>query len=414
MLLFAVSAGFVTGYFQKPDFTNWMGFPKERIKSVRVVCLSDSRLSHRGRYNTKVKIKRVYDRNLGSAAADFYALMISDKPFFMQSIVDADVKVFESSFNSGLGYLSTDRSRFLGFSSVFYRLRGDVVRSIRAEIERWPFKISALFMALFLGDRSYILDYMYDGFKRAGALHVLALSGLHVGIISLLCLLFFSVFFPVYIARPISALFLFLYVFIAGPYPSLLRASVFFAFTILFSYKGMRLINILGFTAVFMAVFFPSQMYSLGSLLSFSAVLGIVLFTWPLSIMIRPYVGSFISSVFACSFSAFWATVPVVIIVFSALSLAGAVSAIFIVPVITFFMFFSVARLLLSFVVSWFSVVFDWVLSFLYFILEKLVYVFSLFPVIEGSFGYVFLALWPILTFVILLWYYPFSWNLKR
>ena len=48
---------------------------------------------------------------------------------------------------------------------------------------RVGYPVSALLEALLIGSREDVPPDLYDGFKRTGSLHILALSGLHVTVI---------------------------------------------------------------------------------------------------------------------------------------------------------------------------------------------------------------------------------------
>jgi competence protein ComEC len=101
-------------------------------------------------------------------------------------------------------------------SDLQQRLRG------RLEAGLSP-PVAALLVALTLGERGD-LGETYVEFQWAGLAHTLALSGLHVGILSVFFLL---LFYPLGPWRYLlAAVLLLLYVWLVGPLPSLVRAVI--------------------------------------------------------------------------------------------------------------------------------------------------------------------------------------------
>lgn len=137
--------------------------------------------------------------------------------------------------------------------------------------------------ALFLGIRDGIDNEVKNAYRSAGATHVLAVSGLHVGILSWLIGLIFGFLKKnkrtkyLYLILILSILFG--YAFLTGLSPSVLRASVMFAIIQIgqtFS-KRANIYNNLAFSAFALLVFSPYMIFEVGFQLSYLAVIGIVL-----------------------------------------------------------------------------------------------------------------------------------------
>ncbi len=141
----------------------------------------------------------------------------------------------------------------------------------------------ATLCALTIGSREYMSRDMKKSFSTAGAMHVLALSGLHIGIafaiiyriLGLLVLLPNGKF-----ARNLAALgFIGGYMVLSGCSPSVVRAA-----TMIFIYKiaagnfrHIGRIEAIALAALISCTISPLQITSIGFQLSYSAVLGIIL-----------------------------------------------------------------------------------------------------------------------------------------
>lgn len=137
--------------------------------------------------------------------------------------------------------------------------------------------------ALLLGDKGDLSTSIRDRFANAGAMHLLAVSGLHVGIIAFLLLFFFQKF-PRFIsnlwAHLLVVIVLWCYALITGLSPSVTRAVLMFSLLILsrLARGQYNPINVLFFAAFIVILWEPRVILDIGFQLSYLAVLGIFLF----------------------------------------------------------------------------------------------------------------------------------------
>ena len=149
----------------------------------------------------------------------------------------------------------------------------------------------AIAKALILGDKSLLDTEIKNSFTNTGAMHVLAVSGLHVGIIMQILMAFFG-FFSKWISRRTSILIvvaiMWIYAVITGLSPSVLRAVFMFSVLVLAQIGGKQhnSINSLFFTAFVIFLFDPFTLFDIGFQLSFLAMLGIFLFYRPIDELI--------------------------------------------------------------------------------------------------------------------------------
>jgi len=142
----------------------------------------------------------------------------------------------------------------------------------------------AVLIAISLGDKSYLEESLKNNYAGAGAMHILAVSGLHVGIVYLIFTSLFKVLKlgDKLIARIIKGVVLLLVVWsfaiITGLSPSVQRAACMFSFLIfadIFSRHSIAL-NSIASSAFILLLFNPMLLFEVGFQLSYAAVVGIV------------------------------------------------------------------------------------------------------------------------------------------
>jgi len=140
----------------------------------------------------------------------------------------------------------------------------------------------ALAAAITLGEKTLLEDEQKDQFAKAGVMHIMAVSGLHAGVLSMF--IFGMLFFlkgKLNIVRLIITIaFLWAFSFIAGLSTSVVRASLMFSFlhTGNLLKRKTNSINTMLASAFILAVLWPSVVFDAAFLLSYHAVLFIILF----------------------------------------------------------------------------------------------------------------------------------------
>ncbi|MGK7389856.1 MAG: ComEC/Rec2 family competence protein [Candidatus Cyclobacteriaceae bacterium M2_1C_046] len=159
--------------------------------------------------------------------------------------------------------------------------------SLRASIEKkidehmMPEEASLL-KALLIGIRNDIDDNILDAYAAAGAIHILAVSGLHVGIIYGLLLLILKSFRKTKEGKLIFAILvlttLWFYAFVTGFSPSVFRAVTMFSFIVIGQALNRKssIYNSIAASAFILLFFNPLLIMQVGFQLSYLAVIGIV------------------------------------------------------------------------------------------------------------------------------------------
>ena len=141
----------------------------------------------------------------------------------------------------------------------------------------------AFIQALLLGQRQDISSDVYEAYKKAGAVHILAISGLHIGILLLILqfilkpLLYFR--HGKFVSLVIILCVLWSFAVIAGLSPSVVRAVTMFSlFAIVKVLKrSSNSLNTLAVSAFILLLVRPGFCFDVGFQLSYSAVASIII-----------------------------------------------------------------------------------------------------------------------------------------
>lgn len=209
----------------------------------------------------------------------------------------------------------------------------DFIRDIPQKVlgERGAYVAGVMF-----GDKSGLDKSTISAFKDAGISHILAVSGLHAGIImAAACFALSKV--KKKVRLPILYCFLILLIVLSGFSPSVLRAGLMMGIFLIADTFGYRynLLNSLFLTGTIILLAVPYNIFNVGFLLSFTATLGIGLFHPYLSYHMEKwgkYIGGGVSMYIACQLT----SLPVMILIFGKLSLFGVVGNLFAVPIVSF------------------------------------------------------------------------------
>ncbi len=213
---------------------------------------------------------------------------------------------------------------------------------------------SSVVKALYFGNQDYVDKTTLHDFKRAGALHVLAASGVHVGIVAAVPIFLLGL---VRINRKLilaaAGLLIIGYLYITDLPVSLFRACAMFslyAIQRLFDLKA-NLFNALFQAAAAIMLLFPGDLFGLAFQLSFGATLGIVLLHRRYLKAI-PRLPVILAGPFTLTLAAQTVVMPVLLYRMNELNLAGFFTNIAMVPLVSLLMVASLAANFLSLVAS--------------------------------------------------------------
>lgn len=215
----------------------------------------------------------------------------------------------------------------------------------------------AVLSAFTVGDKTELSESVRESYSVAGASHVLALSGLHIGLLYALLLFLLAPLARIGIAgRIFCCLFLLLllwsFAFFTGLSPSVVRSVCMFSILALakiFNRKSLTL-NTLAATAWFMLLFNPVWLFDVGFQLSFLAVTSILLVYKPIFrlLPLKSRIGRYIWGITSVSIAAQLGTAPLVMFYFSRFSTHFLLTNLVVVTLVTIILYSAILMLLLT------------------------------------------------------------------
>jgi competence protein ComEC len=291
--------------------------------------------------------------------------------------------------------VTPDRLDRLGIDSRLWALRAGAREAAQRALSRAGYPASALLEALVTGSREDVPADLAEGFRRTGTLHVLALSGLHVGIVYGLALAILAALRSRALRVCLACLVVAAYQVFAGFMPSLERATLMILAAGLASLldRDREPLNLLALSGIAVLALDPFQAFSASFQLSYLALAGILL-VGPL--VERPLSGRvprFVLTPLAASIGAQFATLPVVLPAFGAWYPSGILAGIVLVPLVSLFLALGLCWLVLSPLLhGWALAAGAAVFDMLYRAIEGTASAFARLPGIEAGQG----AAWPV------------------
>ncbi len=262
-----------------------------------------------------------------------------------------------------VGIINCYKPETIGIINKSQTTLPNIILNIRKAINErikllYPSSYSALLKGLLLADRSDINYKIKLNFMNTGVIHVLAVSGLHVGFISLIFLFMFARA-GIRIQYVLTIIGILFFLIITGGNPSVFRASV-MAVTFLIaklSSRGTNGINSLAIAALIILLINPNDLFNPGFLLSFSAVISILLFYPILNKKLKNLkLNKFIRNILmflSVTFVAQLGTLPFTLIYFNKLSVISLLVNLIVIPIIGIIVGLGILSLIFSIISIW-------------------------------------------------------------
>ena len=212
-------------------------------------------------------------------------------------------------------------------------------------------KTLSLSSALLLGQKTTLEKETRRNYAQVGVSHLLALSGMHLGII-------YGLMYMLFIRRirfsewkwfwlPLILLTIWGYTFVTGFPISLVRASIMFSLATIATLAQNETppLHILALSALVILLFSPDALFSISFQLSFLAVLFIIILYQPLRRLIGPQ--NIIIDMLMLSVVAQLGTAPLSIYYFHTLPLMGAIVSVILIPLTTVIIYLGLTVLLI-------------------------------------------------------------------
>jgi competence protein ComEC len=237
------------------------------------------------------------------------------------------------------------------FSDFIFKFRRSVAEKLSIYHDD---QAAALMNGLLLADRSEINDQTKTEFVNAGVVHVLAVSGLNVEYVVLLCIILLGRF-NIIPKSLLTILAIILFLLITGMSASVFRAvlmttSVIIAFI---TGRSTNMINSMAISALLLLTFFPFYIYDPGFQLTYTAVFSMAVF-YPLFQQhiknIKSKIIKALSQLAALTLSAQIGTIPFTLYFFGKLSLTSLAANLIVIPYIGFIVGVGLASLVFAYI----------------------------------------------------------------
>lgn len=290
----------------------------------------------------------------------------------------------ELSGNFSNGFFYADSGKFVRWKSGAHKIRALCRLQFKRLMYAWG-RAGGLILSLLSGSREYTETSVSDGFKNAGLSHILALSGMHLSLVSSV-VIFFGIKSSGRRSAFVAQIFaIAIFVWFAGMSPSLFRAMICALFLLAAKMTGSRTPDTLVTLCVafiFHAVIRPADLKSAAFMLSYGALFGILLLSERMSDFLSIIFPRKISDAISASCGAQFFTAPISLALFRTFAPVGIIASVAASPLVTVFVYFGAACIFLCLICPALVSPAGFLLNFLYNIIKAVVLFFAQFPII--------------------------------
>ena len=332
-------------------------------KNIDIILTIDDRIQVNGNY-----LKGIAKLNKEKVLFTYILKDEKEKTFFKEYFqggmlkVNADIEDIGEKKN----FYSFDYKKYNENKGIFKNVKVNDIKNfeenkgIISKIKIWrislgnkihkeiSFDKSGYIEALIFGDKAYLEKDEIINYKNLGTSHLLAISGLHLGVlISLIYFILLRLRFSVEIIEKIVFLVIPFYMLISGFSPSVLRAGGMIMLYIIFRKKDITKLEALLTTFILMLFINPLFIFDIGFELSF-----LITFCLLMSDDFLSGSKNIFTSGFKISLVSSLASLPILVMNFYTFSYISIISNIFLVPIFSLVIF---PLVLISYVVFLFS-----------------------------------------------------------
>lgn len=290
-------------------------------------------------------------------------------------------------------FADSSMPRFIGWTSPVAKVRGHFRFAIMRLLYSWG-ACGALLLALVSADKSFLSPDVYNSFIDCGLAHVLALSGMHISLVNQASQTLTKWLPSRILGQAVSLVCMALFVWFAGSSPSLNRAlgMAFIATIGRLLRLPVNIFNVVSAMFIIHILFLPHEALTLSFMLSYGALVGILVFGEALNTMLDGKVPPILASSFSASFGAQAFTIPIISFTIKRITLVGLISSTIVSPLIGIFLLFGFVGIFSSLAFPTLSPLFNVLLNYAYNIILGIVRFFEGFFVFDISNGTTALA----------------------
>ena len=283
------------------------------------------------------------------------------------------------------------KNAFLVQDGTFLGWKGNVVlkkffrfRSLcRLQFKRLMFawgNAGGLLLALLSGSREYTETVVSDGFRNSGLSHILALSGMHLGLFGSIARFFGKKAHGRNAGDAVQLLAILFFVWFAGLSPSLFRA--FLAALILYLNSLFRMnrpdgLALISVCFIIHVIIFSNHVFEPAFMLSYASLAGIIIFSKMFRKVYPVFIPHSIRLSLSDSTAAQCATAPVSIAVFGKIAPIGIIASLFVSPLVVLFLYAGLFGIIICLVMPFLSVPFHAIMNGLYVLIKRFVLFFE-------------------------------------
>ena len=354
-------------------------------KNIDIILTIDDRIQVNGNY-----LKGIAKLNKEKVLFTYILKDEKEKTFFKEHFqggmlkVNADIEDIGEKKN----FYSFDYKKYNENKGIFKNVKVNDIKNfeenkgIISKIKTWrislgnkihkeiSFDKSGYIEALIFGDKAYLEKDEIINYKNLGTSHLLAISGLHLGVlISLIYFILLRLRFSVEIIEKIVFLVIPFYMLISGFSPSVLRAGGMIMLYIIFRKKDMTKLEALLTTFILMLFINPLFIFDIGFELSF-----LITFCLLMSDDFLSGSKNIFTSGFKISLVSSLASLPILVMNFYTFSYISIISNIFLVPIFSLVIFPLVLISYVSFLfsITLFNVIFKPILNISFSFFDKI------------------------------------------
>ena len=237
---------------------------------------------------------------------------------------------------AGIGYLKENdlalSSGEAQWQDLFHATRSFLLDGL----DRYLSPDNAAFMKGFLlSDKSTLPDHMQDALQKSGVYHIVSASGMHISIVMMLLLIILRrLRVNERFANSITVLAIVFFMALIGFTPSILRAGIMCILALLgqIIYRKTDFFTSLSVSALIILIINPYSLFDAGFILSYSATIGISVFSKKGMPLIYKYLPGFLGDAVGTSLAATIASLPFTVLFFHYVPVFFLLSNIVILP----------------------------------------------------------------------------------
>lgn len=242
----------------------------------------------------------------------------------------------------------------LGWTAAHYAYRDLARQALFARIEAMGYRPGGLFRALVTGSRSRLTREQQRLFRESGSSHLLALSGMHLGIIAAVSFLVAKRVLGRRAAFMATLAACIIYIYLVGMRPSLLRALAMLALAGSVRLSGRRsdAVNSFALAISTLILLMPSLVHQLSFQLSALSIVGILGPGVRIRALLAPFLPRRVAMGLAAAAGAQLVTAPLALAVFGTVYPVALMSSLVLIPLVSLFVWSGLLWLALTLAVG--------------------------------------------------------------